>query len=88
MTGFTPVMDFFCLPSISQLPSHYPCSKNSPGFMPNCFWTGAKIKKRKASLKTCRAIFLKMRPAFFLSSDSDFKKISVSLQQFLKYKEK
>jgi len=56
--------------------------------MPNCFWTGAKIKKRKASLKTCRAIFLQMRPEFFLSSDSDFKKISVSLQQFLKYKEK
>lgn len=38
--------------------------------------------------KPCRAIFLKMRPAFFLSFDSDFKKISVSLQQFLKYKEK
>lgn len=46
MTVFIPVMDFSVLPSISQLPSHYPCSKNSPGFMPNCFWTGAKIKKR------------------------------------------
>lgn len=36
--------------------------------------------------KQCRAIFFKMHPAFFLSSDSEFQKISVSLQQFLNTK--
>ena len=65
MTGFIPVMDFSILPSISQLPSHYPCSKNSPGFMPNCFWTGAKIKKRKASLKTLPGHLFEDAPGIF-----------------------
>ena len=79
MTGFTPVMDFSVLPSISQLPSHYPCSKNSPGFMPNCFWTGAKIKNGKLPSKQCRVIFFKMRSAFFHPSNILFRKLSVSL---------
>lgn len=52
--------------------------------MPNCFRTGAKIKNGKLPSKQCQVIFFKMRPAFFLSSDSEFQKISVSLQQFLK----